>query len=81
MGTIIRSHDSKDIEMLLLENGWATVKEELADSMLTIRHNELQKKAKDKLKGLFNKGVGIKRFEDLTSLAAHKDPLHLYRRL
>ena len=68
-GSISRISDGKDIENLILESGWGYVKEEIKNSLLAAKFETLEKKAREKGKGLYKKekkDLGIVRFEDLS---------------
>lgn len=61
-GNIVRIEDWKDIESVMLENGFALVREEFKNSILGQKYTAIEQKAKDKKKGLHNKNLGTRRF-------------------
>jgi hypothetical protein len=80
-GSIVRARDSRDVESLLVGQGWGFVREEFVNSILCIKLNELEKQAREKLRGLHSKEVGVFRPEDLTVPNNQKEEFYVYRRL
>ncbi len=75
-GSLIRADDHKDIEILLLEKGFAHVREDVLGTILAKNYEELELKAKEKHKGIFKKEIGTNRYEDFTKIiTAKKDPV------
>lgn len=54
-GSLIRAKDSKDVEAMLVEQGWGFIREEFASSILSLKLTELERKAKEKGRGLHSK--------------------------
>lgn len=54
-GSLIRARDSKDVETLMIEQGWGFIREEFVNSILCLKLVELEKKARQKAVGLHNK--------------------------
>lgn len=79
-GSLIRAKDSKDVEAMLVEQGWGYIREEFANSILSIKLADLEKKAKEKGKGLHSKDIGVHRPEDLTQPNTKKEDIYYYRR-
>lgn len=46
IASAIRAWDSKDLESMMLESGWGYLKKEFEKSILAVKHQELEKKAK-----------------------------------
>lgn len=51
-GSFARIVDNKDVESLILENGYGFVKEEIKGSLISAKFENLEKKAKEKKKGI-----------------------------
>ena len=79
-GSIVRARDSKDVESMMVEAGWGFIREEFHGSILCLKLVELEKKAKEKLRGLHSKEVGVYRPEDLTVANTQKEEIYIYRR-
>jgi endonuclease YncB( thermonuclease family) len=79
-GSLIRAKDSKDVEAMMVEQGWGFVREEFVNSVLSLKLTELEKKAKEKFKGLHSKEIGVHRPEDLTVPNTQKEDIYYYRR-
>lgn len=65
----------------MVEQGWSFVREEFVNSILCMKLNELEKRAKEKLRGLHSKEIGVFRPEDLTVPNNQKEEFYVYRRL
>lgn len=75
-GSLVRLADNKDVESLMIENGFGFVKEELKGTMFYGKIETLEKKAKDLRKGVHNdKGIGYQYYEDLTVAHNKKEKL------
>lgn len=80
-GSVVRARDSKDVESLLVEQGWGFVREEFVNSVLCLKLNDLEKRAREKMRGLHSKEVGVFRPEDLTLPNTQKEEFYVYHRL
>ena len=54
-GSLIRARDSKDVEAMLVEQGWGFIRQEFINSILSLKLTDLEKKAREKFKGLHSK--------------------------
>lgn len=80
-GSVVRARDSKDVESLLVEQGWGFVREEFVNSVLCLKLNDLERRAREKLRGLHSKEVGVFRPEDLTLPNNQKEQFYIYHRM
>ena len=67
-GSFVRFSDNKDVESLMLENGYGFVKDELKGSLISAKFENLEKKAREKRKGIHNENsLGQRHFDDLSA--------------
>jgi len=79
-GSLIRARDSKDVESMMIEQGWGFVREEFINSILCLKLVDLEKKSREKMRGLYSKEIGVQRPEDLTVPNTQKEEIYVYRR-
>lgn len=65
----------------MVDQGWAFVREEFVGSILCLKLCELEKRAREKGRGLHSKDVGVHRPEDLTVPNSQKEEIYIYRRM
>lgn len=65
--SIVRLSDNKDVETLMIENGFGFLKDGIKESMFYAKLSSIEKKAKELMKGIHNsKIIGVQFYEDFS---------------